>query len=155
MAANVYPTLAISIGSGAVVQVVSQYPYEEQDIYSVQQSTVAAGFSVGRPYNTTFPLKRFVLTYTQITRADLTVLENFFISMRGRLGQFTFTDDAGNLWTNCRYDMDEFDSVYTQYNQYGTATIKLYATLNSFVPFDPNLGDEGSDSGPTPQTQET
>jgi hypothetical protein len=145
--ANTYPL----ISNGHVT---SQYPYTEEDIFNVQQSTVDAGFSVGLPKNNT-PLKRFVITYTLLTRDEVTAIENFFQNMRGRLGYFTFTDDAGNNWTNTRFDIDELDIAYDQINSYGFGSVALYATLNSFVPFNPNLGDQGSDSGPTPGTQET
>lgn len=145
--ANVYPFINAA-------HIITQFDYMEEDEYNTQQSTVEAGFSVGRPYNDT-PLKRFTLSYPLIQRAEVTVIEDFFKSMRGRLGQFTFTDDAGNMWINTRFDMDEIQTQYNAVQDNAIATVKLSATLNSFVPFDPNLGDEGSDSGPTPQTQET
>lgn len=42
-------------------------------------------------------LGRWELNYTAINDAELAVLRTFFDSMRGRLGEFTYIDPAGNL----------------------------------------------------------
>lgn len=144
--ANVYPTINAA-------GIVTGFPYQEDDEFVTHINTLDCGISYAQPQNTT-PLKRFTLTYPIIEVDEVAVIENFFKSMRGDLGQFTFTDDAGNSWTNTRFDMDTIVVIYNEWNSQ-TVTVKLSATLNSFVPFDPNLGDSGSDSGPTQATQET
>lgn len=43
------------------------------------------------------PLGQWELNYTAITEAETEVLRDFFTSMRGRFGEFTYLDPSGNL----------------------------------------------------------
>ncbi len=43
------------------------------------------------------PLGGFIINLQNLTTAEVTVLQNFFYSMEGRKGEFTFLDPGGNL----------------------------------------------------------
>lgn len=61
----------------------------------------------------TNPLGRWGLTYPHLTDTELAVLEGFFASMKGRLGQFTWLDPGGNL---CQYSDDFSHASWEKYD---------------------------------------
>jgi hypothetical protein len=85
--------------------IISQYPYKEADEWVTAEASVPAGFSYTAPQQETV-LRRWVLQYPAFTGSETTTLQTFFNSMRGRLGEFEFTDDQGTTWTHTRFDMD-------------------------------------------------
>lgn len=133
--------------------IITGYPYGEEDDFVVQQAELDAGFSYASPQNENRMMK-FTLTYPVISRAEVDVVETFFNAMRGRTGDFDFTDDNGTVWVNTRFDMDQLDIVYNEPGSH-SLTVKLSALQAGFDDINPDLGDEGSDSGPSPQTQST
>ncbi len=98
-------------------QVVTQFPYSEIDSWYTAIADVPCGKSFTRSYNAS-PLKAFLLSYGSITKDESDLLEAFFNSMKGPLGTFTFTDDAGNLWSPCRFDQNEYSITALSANQY-------------------------------------
>ncbi len=111
----VYPTINAN-------GIVTQLPYTETDEWVVAESSIEAGISTTLTQHGS-RLRRFVLNYPMIQRDEVTVLENFFDSMRGGLGQFDFVDDDNNSWI-CRFDMDYIEFQYEQWNHYSTV-VKL------------------------------
>ncbi len=91
--------------------IVTQFPYTEVDEHAVSSNSMDCGISYTYEENA-FRLKRFHLTYDVITRAQAAIIEDFFLEMRGRLGEFEFTDDADNVWTATRFDQDELKVEY-------------------------------------------
>lgn len=98
-------------------QVVTQFPYTETDFFYTAVSDVPCGKSFTRSYNSS-PLKSFVANFPSITKGEVQILEDFFNSTKGRLGEFTWTDDSGVTWNTCRFDQDEFEVNCIGPNQY-------------------------------------
>lgn len=90
--------------------VITQLPYREVDESLVSISDLDCGMRYA--YRHGDPARHFLLSYQTITRTEAQVLEDFFVSMRGRVGKFTWTDDAGSTHPNCRFDQDEFSLRY-------------------------------------------
>ncbi len=108
--------------------IITQFPYTEEDEFIGPRASLDNGFAYTMARNL-LPLKRFIVNYPLIQRAEITVLENFFNSMRARLGQFQFTDDAGTTWNKTRFDQDQIDVKYNEATSY-SLTIHLSAQLN-------------------------
>ena len=106
--------------------ITTQFPYTEIDEWLTDESTLANGFSYTRVESTPSVLRKFTVRYPLIQRAEVTVLENFFDSMRGRLGEFEFTDDNGKTWQHTRFDQDEFSVRYNEPESH-SVEIKLSA----------------------------
>ncbi len=96
MSVTYYP----QIGSGLI----TQRPYRTSQSFNSLLSDTPAG----RPYGfvkqgsglTYFPLgplSRFEVNHQAITDAEVQSLQNFFVSMQGRLGSFIYLDPSGNL----------------------------------------------------------
>lgn len=98
-----------------VNNIITQLPYTEQEEWVVAHAEMENGMSFTRAQHTT-RLRRFVVNYPLIQRDEVTVLETFFNSVRGRLGYFTFKDDDGTTWNNCRFDQDDFTPKHAQVN---------------------------------------
>jgi hypothetical protein len=63
------------------------------------------------------PIYTWTLTFPHIPTTDVKTLEDFFNSMAGRYGTFSFTDIAdGSTHTNCRFDQDTFAVMYNGVN---------------------------------------
>lgn len=108
--------------------VICQLPYQETDDFVNDEASVPAGLSYTNSNNEQ-PLKRWVLQYPSITSAELEVLESFFDSMNGTLGEFSFVDNQGTTWTATRFDQNQLDVVFPQPGQV-SVTIKLLAQPN-------------------------
>jgi len=113
MAANVFPTI------DATRTIVTQYPYDETDEWIIAHSEAQSGQSYTWPYTETRG-RRFSVSYTTITRAELTILEDFFNLMRGPLGEFEFTDDNGVTWERTKFLSDQIEVNYPQAGQFST-----------------------------------
>jgi len=111
------------IGAGSNVP--SQYPYTEIDEHVVSESSLDCGASFTH-YENPSMMRRFVITYTTIKRSELTTIENFFDSMGGPLGEFTYTDDSGFTWGTVSFDQDRLEVTYPNPGQYAL-TAKLRA----------------------------
>lgn len=104
--------------------VTTQFPYSEVDEWVTAQSKLPCGVSVTHSENET-PMKRFRLVYAVLTKAEVVLLENFFVSMRGRYGEFNFKDDAGTDWFPTRFDMDALTIKYGGPGQYNMEVLLL------------------------------
>ena len=119
-----FPQLYTATGADANV-VYTQFPYEETDEWYTSETRMDCGLSV------TFPgqiavRRRFTLSYDMITRNDVTTLETFFNTCKGRLANFTFIDDQGQAWDKTNFDQDEIEIRYVEPAHYST-TLKLIA----------------------------
>lgn len=109
-----FPTIKTS----GAAEIVSGYPYAETDEFPVQVEELECGKAYAVNWYTGPQSRVFILRYTVIEDAELVILEDFFRSMRGRLGTFTFTDNEGVEWPKCRFDQDELKVDYTGVNQF-------------------------------------
>ncbi|SRR5579872_399655 len=110
-----------SIAHGAL----SQYPYTEEDFFYTAESDTPSGKSYTQSFNAT-PLKSFVANFPCITLTEVQTLEDFFNSMRARLGTFSYTDEAATTWSVCRFDQDEFEVQCIGPNEY-SVQLKIVA----------------------------
>lgn len=110
--------------------IITQFPYTEEDEFVIAHATLDNGISYTKPHNT-LPLKRFTISYPLIQRDEVTVVEDFFDSVRGDLGEFDFTDDAGNVWHKTRFDMRN-GGLATKYNEPNSYSMEVHlsAELN-------------------------
>lgn len=108
--------------------VITQFPYTENDDWIVAEASVPCGFSYTRPQHTSV-LKRFIVSYPAIQSADLIIIEAFWNLMRGTWDEFSFTDDAGTVWTKTRFDMATFSVQYVGPAQY-SLEVHLSAEAN-------------------------
>lgn len=116
--------MSVSFPEINAAHIITQYPYTETDDYHVVVSELPNGIVHTRFINED-PLKSFVVRYPLIQLEEVAVLESFFISMRGRMGEFQFTDDAGNTYDHCRFDQDELSIKYNEPGSY-SLEIALY-----------------------------
>jgi hypothetical protein len=96
--------------------VICQLPYTEIDRWVVHQVTLDCGKSYTERQHE-LPLREFVVRYPSITRAELTILEDFFDEMAGGTGEFEFTDSGGTMFPFTRFDQDELEIEYPQPGQ--------------------------------------
>ena len=122
---SIYPQLNSPFTIGTEPAVILQHPYTEMDEWVTPTSDMECGISYTR-YDNQYLSRRFQLNYPLISRAEVTVLENFFIEMRGRLGLFSFIDDQGVTWYNTRFDSDKLQVVYNGPTSYAV-TVQLLA----------------------------
>ncbi len=93
--------------------VVTQYPYgEDKSRFIVTQSYVPAGFAQTTVWNPNQPLARFVVHFDVMTAPERQLLETFWKLMGGSVGTFTFTDDAGNVHTDCQFESETLEFTY-------------------------------------------
>lgn len=123
MAAPAYPVINAA-------GIITQFPYTEEDEFIISHAVLENGISYTKPHNT-LPLKRFTISYPLIQRAEVTVVETFFDSMRGDLGEFDYTDDAGHVWHKTRFDTRNggLSVRYNEPNSY-SMEVHLSAELN-------------------------
>lgn len=123
MPANVYPAINAA-------GIITQFPYTEEDEFVIAHAELENGIAYTKPHNTT-PLKKFTVSYSLIQRDEVTVIEDFFDLMRGDLGEFDFTDDAGTVWHKTRFDTKN-DGLFVKYNEPGSHTMEVHlsAELN-------------------------
>ena len=87
--------------------IITQRPYSTSTAFN----NIVAGSPAGRPYGfqrrgsglafyPIGPLKKFNVGFTAITDAEKEALRTFFLSMKGRVGEFVFLDPSGNLIPN-------------------------------------------------------
>lgn len=112
-----YPTIDVVQG------IIAQLPYTEIDEQIVHEISIDSGFSYTSPQNASV-LKKVEIVYNSITRAELTILENFWDEMKGSLGEFAFTDDAHTIWPYTRFDMPDFVVGYPEPGRF-SVTVKL------------------------------
>jgi hypothetical protein len=88
--------------------VVAQYPADRARQYSTQVFRFVDGSEQRFPeYGA--ELKRWSIRLGLLNEQELTELGDFFVSMAGRAGQFSFTDPwDGTVYPNCSLDSDEF-----------------------------------------------
>ena len=79
-----------------------QRPYGITQAFLTNTETQASGRRYASAQRTE-PLRRYSLSYAQLTDAEAGTLEAFFDQMKGRYGQFVWLDPAGNL---VRYSED-------------------------------------------------
>lgn len=108
--------------------VVSQLPYTETDDWVVATSDMDCGKSYTRTISPGLG-RRFIINADLIQRDEVETLQRFFDFMRGRLGEFNYTDDQGLKWTRVRFDQDALDVRYVAPNHYSTE-IRLLAERN-------------------------
>jgi hypothetical protein len=64
------------------------------------------------------PVGRWEIEYN-LSDADLVTLRTFWASMKGRYGEFDFTDpDTAVTVTKCRFDQDELSVVHVGPNEH-------------------------------------
>ena len=87
--------------------VVAQYPSDRARRYSTQVYRFVDGTEQRFPeYGA--GLKRWSIRLGLLDEGELTELGDFFVSMAGRSGQFSFTDPwDGTVYPNCSLDGDE------------------------------------------------
>jgi hypothetical protein len=104
-----YPTI-----HGAII---TQLPYTEAlEFYNsveVMDSDEQVAFNwVADPFHV------YVVRYQVLTDAELAILENFWVSMKGPLGSFTFTGEDGTPRTKCIFADETFRVQYVGVNQH-------------------------------------
>jgi hypothetical protein len=106
---------------------IAQYPYGETDEWVVAEATLDCGISTTLVQHSNL-MRRFSLHYETITRAELTILEDFFNLCRGPYQEFEFTDDQGFTWEHTRFDMDRLQVKYPEVGRFSTE-IQLSAQM--------------------------
>jgi len=88
--------------------VVAQYPADRSRQYSTQAYRFVDGSEQRFPaYGA--EIKRWSIRLGSLDERELIVLGDFFVTMAGRAGQFSFTDPwDGTVYPNCSMDSDEF-----------------------------------------------
>lgn len=81
------------INSGGTI---TALPYTSGYDYRSTISAVATGSQYAWKWRTT-PLGKYALNLASITDTELQVVQDFFYSMEGRKGEFSFMDPGGNL----------------------------------------------------------
>ena len=90
----------------------TQLPYGVSQAFLTSTEAQANGRRYASAQRTE-PLRRFSVTYSQLTDAEASVLEAFFDQMKGRYGQFGWLDPAGNL---VRYSEDFGHGTWVKQN---------------------------------------
>lgn len=97
---------------------ISEFPYSETDVFYVAQSALPCGLTTTYAQNASAK-KGFVVTYTLLSESELATLEDFWNSVAGSLGYFSFTDDNGVTYDTCRFDQQSFAVIYNDVGQIG------------------------------------
>jgi hypothetical protein len=98
---------------------VAQYPVSRASTYATEVIQFVDG-SQQRCMSRGKLLRRWQLTLTQLSDAELLAIEHFFESAQGNFGLFTFTDPiTGNSVPNCRLQ-DPY--ILTQYLAVGNGS---------------------------------
>jgi hypothetical protein len=109
---------------------ITQFPYGETDLSPTIRDETAAGFvtvsliKLATDFlgNAARNQLRCIVRFPNINDTDKAALEAFFNDMAGRLGSFTFTDDAGNAHATCRFDQDDLNF---EYKAVGLSSVEL------------------------------
>ncbi len=88
---------------------VAQYPAQRAQERSTQVLEFVDGSQQRfRQYGR--PLRRWVIRLELLDETEMATLEEFFLSLAGRSGHFSFTDPwDGTEYTDCSLDSDEMD----------------------------------------------
>lgn len=116
----VYPTI-----NGGVV---TQRPFTRRKTFLTTRNDVPTGKRYAW-YERGNPLASWVCDYSAITGLELIALCDFFVSMGGQYGEFTFTDpEDATVHTKCRFAQDDFSARYIGPNHAAvTLAIQEYA----------------------------
>lgn len=96
-----------------------QLPYTEEDQYSTVENALPSGAVFTYLQNS----QAIVVVkdkYSAITKAELQTIQEFYDQMRGRLGEFSWTDNSGTTWPYTRFDMDALEFTATGPGVYST-----------------------------------
>ncbi len=115
--------------------IISQFPYGEVDEHAVIANSLDCGVSYTWHENLA-RLRRFKLVYPVITRAQAKIIEDFYREMRGRTGEFEFTDSSGKTWHRTRFDMDVLKVTYAEFNH-------MSLNVELFSEWDPTQDEPG------------
>lgn len=98
---------------------VAQYPVSRASTFATEVIQFLDG-SQQRCMTRGKLLRRWQLTLTQLSENELLAIEQFFESVQGNFGLFTFTDPiTGNSASNCRL---QDPSILTQYLAVGSGS---------------------------------
>jgi hypothetical protein len=94
--------------------IVSQKPYTSNASFLHSTNDMECGVRWAYSWRVN-PLTAWTVTFNAITTTEVKTLEDFFNSMCGRYGTFTFTDLLdSSVHTNCRFDQDTFEVTYQE-----------------------------------------
>jgi hypothetical protein len=99
-------------------EITTGLPYSESDEFPVVSEELECGKAYALNWYTGPQPRVFTRRFTTIERAELTILEDFFREMRGRLGTFDCEDNEGVVWPKCRFDQDDLRVEYVGVNQF-------------------------------------
>jgi hypothetical protein len=89
---------------------IAQYPSQKQIAFPTIVSRFIDG-SEQRFRSAKGPERRWMIRLSQITAEEMAALEEFFETVQGRFGSFTFIDPwDGTEYPDCSLDSDEFGS---------------------------------------------
>lgn len=109
--------------SGAV----AQYPIRKSVYYSTQVMTFVDG-SEQRLRDYPAPIRSWVIQLDLLDEAELSALEQFFLTQQGRVGEFAFTDPwTDTVYPSCRL---EEDSAVLKYLREGKGRTMLVVREN-------------------------
>lgn len=79
----------------------SKYSYEVED--KAIKTEIEGGYVSSRARHTRPPRRTFKVGYTYIRDSDLTILDNFYVSMGGGSDDFTWTNPSNNIVYTVRF----------------------------------------------------
>lgn len=92
----------------ALAPVNTQLPFTKSREFRTDKVEMDCGIQYGYRHRTD-PLRRWTINCPCITDAEVTILEDFFRSCRGRLVPFSFTDPDDLYELKVRFDADDLD----------------------------------------------
>lgn len=85
---------------------VAQYPSDRSSLFSTQVYRFLDGSEQRFP-GFGAPLRRWIIRLDLLDEAELTNLQDFFVSEDGRAGDFSFTDPwDGTVYPHCSFESD-------------------------------------------------
>jgi hypothetical protein len=113
-----------TIKAYGTVNVLSQLPYGETATFPIVQNVLPCGKAYGINYRGD-PIEHmlFSVRWNVMERAELTILEDFYMEMGGNLGYFDFPDDDGTVWPKCRFHGEGLKIEYVGVNQYNVEVL--------------------------------
>jgi hypothetical protein len=89
---------------------IAQYPSQKEISFPTSIARFVDG-SEQRFRSAKGPARRWMIRLSQVTAEEMAALEEFFESLQGRFGSFTFIDPwDGTEYPDCSFDTDEFSS---------------------------------------------
>jgi hypothetical protein len=88
--------------------VIAQMPFDKAREYRTAKTVMPCGITYTWRYRTN-PLHSWPLNYSSIPDSEAQILEDFFLSVEGRLEPFDFTDPDTLFVFKCRFATDTFD----------------------------------------------